>query len=444
MKQKILLVSLDPNIADPFKTALIESGYNAQIKRQFYSSDREPVHNDFDMVITLWSCVQIEDKRPVEDTRFIDALFLTKNAVLSNRVQMYQDGVYRFDKGNDGTQKFVRTVNSLLSSLKTSAECRGKAQSHPKQYKPTAKSIIGASPQMKELRRLVLKISQSPAPPVLITGETGTGKELVADVLHYSGPRAKQPFIKINCSAIPENLLESQLFGHIKGAFTGASKDQTGLFEKADSGTVLLDEIGDMSLNLQPKLLRFLETRRFHRVGSVKEKQVDVRVLAATNARLPELVEKDRFRADLYYRLNVLKVEMPPLRERPQDTPRLIRFFLKKEKAGNILFPPEIMEFLSRYDWPGNVRELRNVLRYICYHKQNGTVTEDDLPDELKNGTIQRNKSKKARTLQEIEKEHVLSVFRENGRQIRTAARILGIDRNTLKRKLEKYGVTVD
>ena len=444
MKQKILLVSLDRKIADPFKTALIESGHDALVKRQFYSNDRKPVNNEFDMVITLWRCNPTKNKRPAENTRFIDAFFLMRNSVLSNRVQIYQDGVYGFDKGNDGTKKFVRTVNGLLSSLKTSTESHGNVRPHPKQHKPTTNEIIGTSPQMRELRRLVLKIGQSPAPQVLITGETGTGKELVADVLHYSSPRSERPFIKINCSAIPENLLESQLFGHVKGAFTGASRDQTGLFEKADGGTVLLDEIGDMSLNLQPKLLRFLETRRFHRVGSAKEKQVDARVFAATNARLPELVEKGCFRTDLYYRLNVLKIEIPPLRERSQDISSLIQSFLKKEKAGAILFPPEIMELMSQHNWPGNVRELRNVVRYICYHKQRGTVTEDDLPDELKNGTMQKSKSKRSKTLQENEKEHVLSVFRENGRQIRTAARILGIDRNTLKKKLRNYGILIE
>ena len=444
MKQKILLVSLDPPIADPFKTALIENGHDAHVKRQFYSNDREPVNNEFDMVITLWRCNPGKSERPAGNTRFIDALFLMRNSALSNRVQMYQDGVYGFDNGNEGTQKFVRTVNDLLSSMKKSTKYHEADQSYSNPRKPTVKAIIGTSPQMQELRRLVLKISQSPDPPVLITGETGTGKELVADILHYSSPRADKPFVKINCSAIPENLLESQLFGHIKGAFTGASKDQTGLFEKADGGTVLLDEIGDMSLNLQPKLLRFLETRRFHRVGSAKEKQVDVRVLAATNAHLPELIEKGQFRTDLYYRLNVLKVEIPPLRERPQDILRLVHHFLKREKTGNILFPPEIMELMSQYAWPGNVRELRNVVRYICYHKQKGAVTENDLPDELKNGTMQKNKSKKSRTLQEIEREHVLSVFRENGRQIRTAARILGIDRNTLKKKLRNYGILVE
>ncbi|MCK5148078.1 sigma-54-dependent Fis family transcriptional regulator [bacterium] len=299
--------------------------------------------------------------------------------------------------------------------------------------------IVGRTSIITKLREQIIRIGTSTLTPVLITGETGTGKELVADALHDVSHRHDRAFVKINCSAIPETLLESHLFGHMKGSFTSAVQDQIGLFEQADGGTILLDEIGDMSHSLQPKLLRFLETQSFHSVGNAREKRVDVRVLASTNSDLEEKVAGGSFREDLFFRLNGVHINIPPLRQRRPDIKLLMRHFIK-ESGHSAFLSQELEEHLKALPWPGNVRELKNLAGYLQIHASGSCYKIDDLPEKYQNSKFSVIATGRSYTLKEVEKQHILQIYNENGKAIRKTAAVLGIDRNTLKKKLGVYG----
>ncbi|MFQ5427387.1 MAG: sigma-54-dependent transcriptional regulator [Thermodesulfobacteriota bacterium] len=251
--------------------------------------------------------------------------------------------------------------------------------------------ILGTSDKIEHVRSIIEKVADTDS-TVLILGESGTGKEIVARSLHFGSNRSSEPFVPINCGAIPEDLLESELFGHEKGAFTGAIATKIGRFEAANGGTVFLDEIGDMSPALQVKILRVLQEKEFERVGGRKTIKVDIRVLAATNQNLTKAIKEKKFREDLYYRLNVIPVEMPPLRERKEDIPVFIQHFLKtisKSKNKDVTtVSPNAMRLFEEYEWPGNVREMENVLERIVVLKEKGMVEETDLPDNIKKATI--------------------------------------------------------
>ena len=309
---------------------------------------------------------------------------------------------------------------------------------------PGSGPIIGKSPAIQKIRQKICLISQKPQLPVLITGETGTGKELVANALHATSVRSNQPMIRFNCSAIPDTLLESQLFGHVKGAFTGATQDQMGLVERANGGTLLFDEIGEMHPRLQPKLLRFLDTQRFHRVGESEERQVDVWILAATNANLSELIDQKKFRKDLYYRLNVNHIAIPPLRERLHDVSILIDYFIGND-GMNLALSDGAFACFKKYDWPGNVRELKNVINKLHCLNDKQSILIHDLPSELQVGFQKAfSLSNSIHTLAEMEKQYIQQVFNKNHRKIRLTARLLGITRNTLKRKMAVHGIGID
>ena len=314
--------------------------------------------------------------------------------------------------------------------------------------------IITNSPKMKELCRDIAKIAQSNA-SVLITGESGTGKELIANTIHYNSKRSSGPFIKINCGALPETLLESELFGHEKGAFTGAVTRRSGRFEQADHGTLLLDEIGEISPNLQVKLLRVLQEREFERVGGNQTVKTDIRVLAATNRNLADMVKQGTFRQDLYYRLNVVCLSAPPLRERREDIELLAGFFLQKfaaENEKNIMgFDPEVWKVLENYNWPGNVRELANVVERAVIMSTGSTIFTEDLPGQLiadsGSGRMEALMLEKPQgsTLKEMIKkvESMLikdALQRNQGNKLRTA-KILGMSRRSLLYKIQEYEI---
>ena len=280
---------------------------------------------------------------------------------------------------------------------------------------------------------------------VMIQGETGTGKELIADVIHNLSPRRHHNFIKINCAAIPPTLFESELFGHERGAFTGAINQRVGRLELAHKGTLFLDEIGDLPLELQPKLLRVLQDRGFERLGNSRSIKADVRVIAATHRDLNQLVQEGSFRDDLYYRLNIIPIIAPPLRERGEDIILLAGYFAKKyarrlNKRIND-FPPEIIEALASYDWPGNVRELQNVIERAVVLSVDG-ILRPAIP-KLKRSV--RTSSASSKTLEEVEREHILNVLKETNWVIggqEGAARWLGINRTTLTFRMRKLGIT--
>jgi two-component system response regulator HydG len=304
--------------------------------------------------------------------------------------------------------------------------------------------IVGKAPQMQVIYKLIEDIAPTDA-SVLIEGESGTGKELVARAVHQRSPRKDQPFIVINCSAYPTTLLESELFGHEKGAFTGATRQRSGRFEQAHGGTVFLDEVGEIPLSAQIKLLRVLQTQRFERVGGEQTLDVNVRIIAATNKELLREVKNGRFREDLYYRLNVIPIHLPPLRERPNDIPLLARYFLRRfsvEQGKEIEeFSSETMRVLLDYSWPGNVRELENSIEHATVLAKGQQIEVSDLPTILHSATpvtVQR----KQPTMAEQERELLQQALEECSWNKKEAARRLGISRNTLYVKLKKYQIT--
>ncbi len=299
--------------------------------------------------------------------------------------------------------------------------------------------IIGESEPMHRVFALIEKISSTDA-TVLVTGESGTGKELVARAIHYRSARASKPFIAINCAALPAELLESELFGHVKGAFTGAHEARAGFFQMADKGTIFLDEISSTTPAMQAKLLRVLQEKEFYMVGDKKPIRVDVRVISATNVDLMHLVKKENFREDLYYRLNVFNIHIPPLRERGDDVILLLNHYanrfaqdLGKEEAP--AFSDEVIDVLRRYNWPGNVRELQNLVHRLVLMSENNRVLTSDLPSEMRFSVIST--ANTGRSLEDVERDHILAVLASVNDNKTEAARILKIDRKTLRDKLK-------
>lgn len=314
-------------------------------------------------------------------------------------------------------------------------------------------NIIGKSKVMKDIFKIVRQVANTRS-TVLIMGESGTGKELIARAIHYHSPRKNHPFVTINCAAIPDTLIESELFGHEKGAFTNAIERKLGRFEIAHQGTLFLDEIGELSLMTQAKILRFLEEKEFNRVGGSKTIKVDVRLIAATNKDLPQQVKKGEFREDLFYRINVVPILLPPLRERKEDIPLLIDHFIKKfnsENQKNVKgVTPEALEAMINYDWPGNVRELENLIERVVALTQNEYIHPEELPIPFT--SISRTNGLKESVLsgrlsftkaeEEFEREIILDALRRTKFVQSHAAELLGISRRILKYKMDKLGIT--
>jgi transcriptional regulator with PAS, ATPase and Fis domain len=305
-------------------------------------------------------------------------------------------------------------------------------------------NIIGQSKAISEVMSLVDKVAENDV-TVLITGESGTGKEMVAETIFQRSPRKGKPFLKINCAAIPSELLESQMFGHERGAFTGAISRQEGCFERANNGALFLDEIGDMALMTQTKLLRVLQEQAFERIGGNETLHVDVRIVAATNKKLLEEIKRGRFREDLYYRLNVVEIHIPPLRERMEDLPALVNYFLKefalKYNKPNLEISSSAMQALSSFSWPGNVRELRNVIERAVVLSRSEKIEVEDFPEKIKQPSPAIGGSyneEQILTLAEMEKMYVRKVLEYTGGNKLKAARLLNIDPKTLRTKLNK------
>jgi transcriptional regulator with GAF, ATPase, and Fis domain len=313
--------------------------------------------------------------------------------------------------------------------------------------------MIGATPKMVEIYKKVAKTARIDA-PVLVIGESGSGKELVARALHENSARSKAPFVVINCGALPETLLESELYGHERGSFTGATGSRKGLFESASGGTVFLDEISETSLSFQVKLLRVIQEREIRRVGSNETIQVDVRLIAATNRDLREMVRAGQFREDLFHRLNVFTIALPPVRERQGDIPLLASYFIKLfgEKNGkNVRLSANALEAMKRYAWPGNVRELKNMLERTMTFNDTGVIQLEELEfgeTKVDVGAIEASPAVPARplpavqaSLDSMEKEHIIKILKETGGNKKKAAEILGIERRTLYNKAKRLGI---
>jgi transcriptional regulator with GAF, ATPase, and Fis domain len=326
--------------------------------------------------------------------------------------------------------------------------------------------LIGSSPEMQKVYGLIKKISDTDA-TILIQGESGTGKELIAKTIHFNSSRAQHPFIPFNCAAIPKDLLESELFGHERGAFTGAFNTRIGRFERANGGTILLDEIGELQPSFQVKLLRVLQEREFERVGGSKTIKVDVRILAATNKDLEQETNAGNFREDLFYRLNVIPLQIPPLRERREDIPLLAEYFLshfsKKRKRGNVRMVPEVFQLFLQYPWPGNVRELENLIERVTILSDDGLIVPQDLPqrfqefqgnppiEEPRTPFIPSEPERKVLLpeqginlnglVEEMEKSLIHQAIRKSKGVKSKAAELLGLKRTTLLEKMKKFEI---
>jgi DNA-binding NtrC family response regulator len=377
----------------------------------------------------------------------VPVVIMTAYASKQTAIEAVNKGAFHYlDKHakNDEIKMVVR--NALEVRQVKSENAQLKRELHKKEF---SRDMIGKSDGMQNVFRMVERVSASDA-TILIHGESGTGKELIARAIHEQSHRAKGPFVSINCGALPESLLESELFGHVKGSFTGAIRDKEGLFKVASGGTFLLDEIGETSPAIQVKLLRVLQEREIIPVVGTKPVKVDVRIVAATNRDLEHEVQLGNFRPDLYYRLNVIPILLPPLRERGDDVPLLIDHFLHRYMAsynGDLArhLTDEARDLLCRYGWPGNVRELENIVeRAVILHHGDGPLDVDDLPEKLV-GSARRSADSPIResgiTLEELERKYMVQVLNETGWHKKRAAEILGINPSTLYRKIKSYGL---
>ena len=376
-----------------------------------------------------------------------------------------EQGSGGFLRAMDMPVKYSQLAHALEQAKNFRESQQQKGGRNPELFR----SLVGKSLRILKVRQLVEQVASTSA-NVLILGESGTGKEVVARNLHYRSSRRGKPFVPVNCGAIPENLLESELFGHEKGAFTGAICARQGRFEMADGGTLFLDEIGDMSLPMQVKLLRVLQERVFERVGNNKSIHVDVRIIAATHRDLEQDIASGRFREDLYYRLNVFPIHMPPLRERREDVPLLVAEFngrILQEKGASVRLTPQAAESLQSYSWPGNVRELANLIERLAILYPNGLVDRKDLPDKYKRGAefpeassgigtaesfvatpetqqLPRGGIDLKEHLNNIEYSLIMQALGQTGGVVAHAAALLKLRRTTLVEKLRKYGVRAD
>jgi len=371
-------------------------------------------------------------------------ILLTAHQSVELAVEAMKNGAYHYANKPFNLDEISMLVAKALETTELRREVKSLRESQAQPY--SFDRIVGEGSSVKAVKALLKKVAGSPASTVLLTGESGTGKDLAAKVLHYNSARASKPFMNITCSALPEALMESELFGHERGAFTGADRQKRGLFETADGGTVFLDEIGEMVPGLQAKLLRFLEEKTFKRVGGSVDIKVDVRVIAATNRNLHEEVKHGRFRDDLFYRLNVLPIALPPLRERADDIPRLVTFYIDvyntefKKKIRGVT--PAAMEQITRHPWPGNIRELRNAIERAMLLSDGPTLDTGDfsaggavpvrLGDavELPAGGID---------LEQLERSLVVQALERTGWNQTRAATLLGLNRDQIRYRVEKF-----
>lgn len=367
----------------------------------------------------------------------IEVLVITGYPSIQGAVDAVKTGAEEYLAKSFTDEELYAAVERAFNKL----NIRRTNQVHLNFRKETFYGIIGESVPMQEVFDAIRKVSSTNA-TILVSGESGTGKELVARAIHYHGPRASYPFVPVNCGSIPEDLIESELFGHLKGTFTGASDTRGGFFHTADRGTIFLDEISNTSTSMQIKLLRVLQDKEVYMVGSKKSQKVDVRVIAATNVDLSELVKRNKFREDLYYRLNVLTVTLPPLRERGDDILILIQYFIKKFAREASKQMPHLsdkaIQVLRDYHWFGNVRELQNIIQRLVIMSEEQVIDVPDLPSFMRFSALKEKGIK--RTLEEIENEYILNVLADVNDNKTHAAEILGIDRKTLREKLKKTG----
>jgi DNA-binding NtrC family response regulator len=407
-------------------------------------------NNQVDIVLTDY---KMPDKTGIEVLKEIKIfnpeiaiVIVTAFGTIEDAVKAMKEGAYDYLTKPIDLDEVDLLVKRMIERQQLISENRLLKEQLSDRYKLSG--IISASKKMEEVLSLGARVAESKA-SVLIRGESGTGKELLAKAIHFASPRKDKPFIAVNCAALNENLLESELFGHEKGAFTGADKQRAGRFETADGGTLFLDEIGDLPLSTQVKLLRVLQEQIFERVGSSKSITVDVRIIAATNRNIHQLIAEGKFRDDLFYRLNVVSIEIPPLRERREDIKPLVEFYIgkfsKEIKSGKVSLSKEAIDALMKYDYPGNVRELENIVHRAVVLSRGGIITADDVfadsmplknEHELPSGNLDLNEQ-----VERLEKKLVMKALDQTGGNQSQAAKLLGISERNLRYRLNKWGL---
>lgn len=456
--KNILVIDDEEFIRMNLKNIFESDGYNVDLCENGSSGIEALNKNDYDLAFLD---INLPDSNGLDILRQIRSeqpnllvIIITGFASIESAVKALKLGAYEYIKKPFKADAIKLITKLALETQKLKAQVK-KLESQTRT--PLGiDSIIGESQKIKEIKSLITEYAKYDTETVLITGESGVGKELIASSIHKLSPRSDEPFIEINCASIPDNLLESELFGHERGAFTDAREKKIGLFETANGGTLFLDEIGDMSLNLQAKILRVLENNKLRRLGSNRDIKINVRTIAATNKNLQEAIESKEFRKDLYYRLNVLRVEIPPLRERGKDVLLLANYYMN---IYNIKFTKQIESFsdeaknkLLRYNWPGNVRELKNVIERACILQRSSIIETQNLHlDDERRGVntlsdfieseIDFNKINFENLMNEFERMIIKKAMKECNGNVSETARILNIPRETLRYKISKYQI---
>ena len=453
----VLVIDDDQAVRDVLQETLAEEGYTVSVAADATTGVQVVKEQPVQIVVTDFQLPDFDGLEVIDRVTRIDAkiipIVMTGFGTIECAVQAMKAGAFDFVTKPFDPDTVAVVVKKAVEFQRLRQENHLLRRAVRDQYR--LEQLIGASEPIRQVLDFVEKVADSDS-TVLIQGESGTGKELVARMLHFNSSRKDRPLVPVNCGAIPENLLESELFGHEKGAFTGAVQTRMGRFELANGGTMFLDEVGEMSLPLQVKLLRVLQERSFERVGGNRTIQVDVRIVAATNQDLEKLVEEKRFRQDLFYRLNVIPIVIPSLRERRSDIPLLIEHFLRRfnhmkqtDVAG---FAPDAIERMSAYDWPGNIRELENMVERLVVLKKRGQVIVADLPEKIQQKPVRPAEAKEqfirftedgihlSTEVEQFENQLIGEAMRKANGVTARAAQLLHVNRTTLVEKLKRKG----
>ena len=447
-ENRILIVDDEESMRRFLSILLEKEGYQVSLASSGEEALQQLKERSFGLLITDLKMPGMNGVELLEHVTTSDptlpVVILTAFASDASAVEAMEKGAYQYLEKKAKNDEIVLVVKNALSMRRIQSENQLLKSQIKRTH--TERRIIGKADSMQKVFAMVDKVAQTDS-TILIYGESGTGKELIAREIHYRSHRCNGPFVSINCGALPKELLESNLFGHIRGSFTGAIKDQQGLFTVSENGTFFLDEVGEMAPATQVKLLRALQEREIIPVGGTKPIKINVRLIAATNADLERMMSEGTFRTDLFYRLNVIPIHLPPLRHRRDDIALLVEHFLKRF-AGDTprTVSREAMDAMSRYDWPGNVRELENVMERAVILNEGGPLVIKDLPDNVVNGPGRRGSlviDTPCVTLEELEREYILKVLQYTGWQKKRTSEILGINPSTLYRKLLGYGIAV-
>ena len=442
---RILIVDDEAIMRDSLNDWLMEDGYEPVAVEDGQKAIEIVRSQPFNVVLCdlkMPGMDGIETMQKIKEiNKDLPVIIITAYATVNTAVESMKQGAYDYIVKPFDPEEVSHLIRKIISHQQLLQENIILRQELKRVYQ--FRDIVGKNYKMQEIFELIRTVADSDA-SVLILGESGTGKELIARAIHYSSRRAEKPFVSVSCSALPESLLESELFGYEKGAFTGAVRDKPGRFEEANQGTLFLDEVGEMKPETQLHLLRVLQEREIRRLGGTGVIKVDVRIIAATNKNLERAVKEGSFREDLYYRLNVVTIQLPPLREREDDIPLLVERFLMKYNIKNNKnlegISPKAIALLVQYHWPGNVRELENVIERAVVITKHRVIQTEDLPPHIQ--SFQESKGIQPRKLKEVEKEHIQHTLEENKWNISKASKVLGIDRSTLYKKIRQYGLS--